>query len=145
MSGGRASSCPSPTRRSPDGREGSSRPFAFCYSPYDRLQRRKVKAMSKVAWIGLGVMGYPMAGHLKMRGHHDVVVFNRTKAKADAWAHAFGGTAAPTPAAAVRDADFIFTCVGDDNDLREVTLGSDGAFSALKCGAVAVDNTTASA
>jgi len=101
--------------------------------------------MSKVAWIGLGVMGYPMAGHLKMRGHHDVVVFNRTKAKADAWAHAFGGTAAPTPAAAVRDADFIFTCVGDDNDLREVTLGSDGAFSALKCGAVAVDNTTASA
>jgi len=101
--------------------------------------------MSKVAWIGLGVMGYPMAGHVKTRGHHDVVVFNRTKPKADAWAHAFGGTAAPTPAAAARDADFIFTCVGNDNDLREVTLGSEGAFSALKSGAVAVDNTTASA
>jgi 3-hydroxyisobutyrate dehydrogenase-like beta-hydroxyacid dehydrogenase len=101
--------------------------------------------MSKVAWIGLGVMGYPMAGHVKTRGHHDVVVFNRTNAKADAWAHAFGGTAAPTPAAAARDADFIFTCVGNDNDLREVTLGRDGAFSALKSGAVAVDNTTTSA
>jgi 3-hydroxyisobutyrate dehydrogenase len=101
--------------------------------------------MSKVAWIGLGVMGYPMAGHLKMRGHHDVVVFNRTRKRADAWVAEFGGTAAPTPAAAARDADFIFTCVGNDDDLREVTLGPDGAFSALKQGAVAIDNTTASA
>ena len=101
--------------------------------------------MSKVAWIGLGVMGYPMAGHLKMRGHHDVVVFNRTRKRADAWVAEFGGTAARTPAAAARDADFIFTCVGNDDDLREVTLGPDGAFSALKQGAVAIDNTTASA
>jgi 3-hydroxyisobutyrate dehydrogenase-like beta-hydroxyacid dehydrogenase len=101
--------------------------------------------MSKVAWIGLGVMGYPMAGHLKMRGYHDVVVFNRTTAKAEAWVAEFGGMAAPTPAAAARDADFVFTCVGNDNDLRSVTLGPDGAFSALRRGAVAIDNTTASA
>jgi 3-hydroxyisobutyrate dehydrogenase-like beta-hydroxyacid dehydrogenase len=90
-------------------------------------------------------MGYPMAGHLKMRGHHDVVVFNRTRKRADAWVADFGGTTAHTPAAAARDADFIFTCVGNDDDLREVTLGPDGAFSALKQGAVAIDNTTASA
>ena len=101
--------------------------------------------MSKVAWIGLGVMGFPMAGHLKTRGHHDVVVFNRTRVKAEAWVAEFGGTAAPTPAAAARDADFVFTCVGNDNDLRAVTLGPEGAFSALKQGAVAIDNTTASA
>jgi len=101
--------------------------------------------MSKVAWIGLGVMGYPMVGHLKMRGHHDVVVFNRTRKRAEAWVAEFGGTAARTPAAAARDADFIFTCVGNDDDLREVTLGPDGAFSVLKQGAVAIDNTTASA
>jgi 3-hydroxyisobutyrate dehydrogenase len=101
--------------------------------------------MSKVAWIGLGVMGYPMAGHLKTRGHHDVVVFNRTSAKAEAWVAEFGGKLAPTPAAAAQDADFIFTCVGNDNDLRAVTLGLDGAFSTLKPGAVAIDNTTASA
>ena len=101
--------------------------------------------MSKIAWIGLGVMGYPMAGHLKMRGHHDVVVFNRTRKRADAWVATFGGTAAPTPAAAARDADFIFTCVGNDDDLREVTLGPNGAFSGLKPDAVAIDNTTASA
>ncbi|HKA47066.1 MAG TPA: NAD(P)-dependent oxidoreductase [Methyloceanibacter sp.] len=101
--------------------------------------------MSKVAWIGLGVMGYPIARHLKTRGHHDVIVFNRTKAKADAWVDAFGGAAAPTPAEAARDADFVFICVGNDKDLREVTLGKDGAFQALKPGAVAIDNTTASA
>ena len=101
--------------------------------------------MSKVAWIGLGVMGYPMAGHLKMRGHHDIVVFNRTRKRAEAWVAEFGGTAAHTPAAAAHDADFIFTCVGNDDDLRQVTLGPDGAFSALKQGAVAIDNTTASA
>jgi 3-hydroxyisobutyrate dehydrogenase len=101
--------------------------------------------MSKVAWIGLGIMGYPMAGHLKMRGHHDVVVFNRTRKRAEAWVAEFGGTAAHTPAAAAHDSDFIFTCVGNDDDLREVTLGPDGAFSALKQGAVAIDNTTASA
>ena len=101
--------------------------------------------MSKVAWIGLGVMGYPMAGHIKSRGHHDVVVFNRTKAKADAWVAEFGGTAEPTPAAAAHDADFVFTCVGNDNDLRTVTLGPDGAFSTLRPSAVAIDTTTTSA
>ncbi|HSA66494.1 MAG TPA: NAD(P)-dependent oxidoreductase, partial [Methyloceanibacter sp.] len=101
--------------------------------------------MSKVAWIGLGVMGFPMAGHLKTRGHHDVVVFNRTRAKAEAWVAEFGGRAAPTPATAARDADFVFTCVGNDNDLRAVMLGPEGAFSTLKPGAVAIDNTTASA
>ena len=101
--------------------------------------------MSKVAWIGLGVMGYPMAGHLKTRGHHDVVVFNRTSAKAEAWVAEFGGRLAPTPAAAAQDADLVFTCVGNDNDLRAVTLGPEGTFSPLKPGAVAIDNTTASA
>jgi 3-hydroxyisobutyrate dehydrogenase-like beta-hydroxyacid dehydrogenase len=90
-------------------------------------------------------MGYPMVGHLKMRGHHDVVVFNRTRKRADAWVTEFGGIAAHTPTAAARDADFVFTCVGNDDDLREVTLGPDGAFSVLKQGAVAIDNTTASA
>jgi 3-hydroxyisobutyrate dehydrogenase len=104
-----------------------------------------METMTKVAWIGLGVMGYPMAGHLKTRGHHHVVVFNRTRAKAAAWIATFGGTAAPTPAAAAADADFVFTCVGNDDDVREVMLGPDGAFSTLKQGAVAIDNTTASA
>ncbi|MGI8724976.1 MAG: NAD(P)-dependent oxidoreductase [Methyloceanibacter sp.] len=101
--------------------------------------------MSKVAFIGLGVMGYRMAGHIKLRGGHDVVVFNRTKAKAEAWAERFAGSIAATPAAAAEGADFVFTCVGNDEDLRDVTLGEDGAFSTLKPGAVAIDNTTASA
>ena len=101
--------------------------------------------MSKVAFIGLGVMGYPMAGHIKMRGGHDVVVFNRTKARAEAWAAQYGGGIAATPAAAADGADFVATCVGNDAHLRDVTLGRDGAFSALKPGAVAIDNTTASA
>jgi 3-hydroxyisobutyrate dehydrogenase len=101
--------------------------------------------MSKVAFIGLGVMGFPLAGHLATRGHHDVVVFNRTSAKADAWVARFGGTAAPTPAAAAEGADFVFACVGNDDDLRAVTLGPDGALRALKPGAVFIDHTTASA
>jgi 3-hydroxyisobutyrate dehydrogenase len=101
--------------------------------------------MSKVAFIGLGVMGFPLAGHLATRGHHDVVVLNRTSAKADAWVARFGGTAAPTPAAAAEGADFVFACVGNDDDLRAVTLGPDGAFRALKPGAVFIDHTTASA
>lgn len=104
-----------------------------------------METVTKVAWIGLGIMGYPMAGHLKTRGRHHVVVFNRTRAKAAAWTATFGGTAAPTPAAAAADADFVFTCVGNDDDVREVMLGPDGAFSTLKQGAVAIDNTTASA
>ena len=101
--------------------------------------------MSKVAFIGLGVMGYPMASHVKLRGGHDVVVFNRTRAKAEAWAEQFAGSIAATPAAAAEGADFVFTCVGNDEDLRDVTLGEDGAFSTLKPGAVAIDNPTASA
>ena len=101
--------------------------------------------MSKIAFIGLGVMGYPMAGHLQKGGRHDVTVFNRTRAKADAWVAEFGGAAAASPADAAAGADFIFTCVGNDDHLREITLGPRGAFQALKPGAVAVDHTTASA
>jgi 3-hydroxyisobutyrate dehydrogenase len=101
--------------------------------------------MSKVAWIGLGVMGFPMAGHLKTRGGHDVVVFNRTRAKADAWVEKFGGRSAATPAEAAAGAEFVFTCVGNDDDLRQVTLGPRGTFAALGPGAIAIDHTTASA
>ena len=101
--------------------------------------------MSKVAFIGLGVMGFPMAGHLATRGQHDVAVYNRTRAKAEAWAAKFGGRIAATPADAARDADFVFTCVGNDEHLRDVTLEKNGAFEALKKGAIAVDHTTASA
>ena len=101
--------------------------------------------MSKAAWIGLGVMGFPMAGHLKTRGGHDVVVFNRTRKKAEDWAARFGGRLAETPAAEAEDADFVFTCVGNDDDLRAVTLGPDGVFGSLGRGAVYVDHTTASA
>jgi len=100
--------------------------------------------MSKIAWIGLGVMGFPLAGHLNTRGH-DVVVFNRTRAKAEAWAARFGGRLAATPAEAADGADFVFSCVGNDDDLREVTLGQHGAFGALGRGAIFVDHTTASA
>ena len=101
--------------------------------------------MSKVAWIGLGTMGFPMADHLKTRGGHDVTVFNRTRAKADAWVAKFGGRSAPSPAAAANGAEFVFSCVGNDNDLRAVTLGPDGAFQALGQGAIFIDHTTASA
>jgi 3-hydroxyisobutyrate dehydrogenase len=101
--------------------------------------------MAKVAWIGLGVMGYPMAGHIRRKGGHDLTVYNRSAAKAEAWAKEHGGKTAPTPAEAAKDADFVFCCVGNDNDLREVTLGAQGAFSSVKKGAVFIDNTTASA
>ena len=101
--------------------------------------------MAKVAWIGLGVMGYPMAGHIRKKGGHDLVVYNRNGAKAEAWAKEYGGTTAATPADAAKDADFVFCCVGNDNDLREVTLGAKGAFNTVKKGAVFIDNTTASA
>ncbi len=101
--------------------------------------------MAKVAWIGLGVMGYPMAGHIRKKGSHDLTVYNRNGAKAEAWAKEYGGATAPTPADAAKDADFVFCCVGNDNDLREVTLGAKGAFSAVRKGAVFIDNTTASA
>ena len=101
--------------------------------------------MAKVAFIGLGVMGYPMAGHLKVKGGHDVTVYNRTAAKAEAWAKQYGGKSAPTPAAAAEGADFVFTCVGNDDDLRSVATGKDGALSSMKNGAILIDNTTASA
>jgi len=100
--------------------------------------------MAKVAFIGLGVMGAPMARHLARAGH-DVTVYNRTPAKAQAWVAQHGGRSAATPAAAARDAEFLFSCVGDDPDLREVTLGPDGAFGAMAKDAVHVDHTTASA
>ena len=101
--------------------------------------------MAKVAFIGLGVMGYPMAGHLKRKGGHDVTVYNRTASKAANWAAEYGGFAAATPAGAADDADFVFTCVGNDDDLREVTIGPEGCIKAMKSGAILIDNTTASA
>ena len=101
--------------------------------------------MAKVAFIGLGVMGYPMAGHLKSRGGHDVTVYNRTAAKAEKWVSEFGGQSAPTPEEAADGCDFVFTCVGNDDDLRAVTTGDDGAFRGMKPGAIFIDNTTASA
>ena len=101
--------------------------------------------MAKVAFIGLGVMGFPMAGHLKEKGGHDVTVYNRTTAKAEAWVSKFGGRFGKTPAEAAEGADFVFTCVGNDDDLRSVTIGPDGVLSAMKPGAILVDNTTASA
>ena len=100
--------------------------------------------MAKLSFIGLGVMGAPMAGHLAAAGH-DVTVFNRSADKAEAWVGKYGGKSAPTPAAAAEDADAIFTCVGADRDLEEVILGADGAFSGMKRGALFVDHTTVSA
>ena len=101
--------------------------------------------MAKVAFLGLGVMGYPMAGHLKVKGGHEVTVYNRTAAKSQKWVEQFGGRAAPTPKAAAEGQDFVMACVGNDDDLREVTLGADGAFHDIARGAVFVDHTTASA
>jgi 3-hydroxyisobutyrate dehydrogenase len=101
--------------------------------------------MAKVAFLGLGVMGYPMAGHLKAKGGHELTVYNRTFAKAEAWAKQHGGTAARTPKEAAAGQDFVFCCVGNDDDLRAVTIGPDGAFQAMAAGAVFIDNTTASA
>jgi 3-hydroxyisobutyrate dehydrogenase-like beta-hydroxyacid dehydrogenase len=98
----------------------------------------------KVAFLGLGVMGYPMAGHLARAGHH-VTVYNRTAAKAAAWTAEFGGTPAATPAAAAAGAELVFACVGNDEDLRSVTLGEQGALASMQAGAVFVDHTTASA
>jgi len=97
-----------------------------------------------VAFIGLGVMGYPMAGYIS-KGGHNVTVFNRTKSKAEKWIKEHKGKLAETPAEAAKDAEYIFTCVGNDNDLREVTFGDKGAFKTIKKGSVYIDNTTASA
>jgi len=101
--------------------------------------------MAKVAFLGLGVMGYPMAGHLKNKGGHEVTVYNRTMATAEKWVAQYGGGAAPAPKAAAKGQDLIFCCVGNDNDLREVTLGPNGAYHGVRKGAVFVDHTTASA
>lgn len=100
--------------------------------------------MAKVSFIGLGVMGYPMAGHLATGGH-EVTVYNRNAAKAEAWVAKHGGRSAPTPKAAAKGSEIVFSCVGNDNDLRAVTLGEDGAFAGMANGALFVDHTTASA
>ena len=100
--------------------------------------------MARVAFLGLGVMGYPMAGHLKKKGH-DVTVYNRTAARAERWVEEFGGRSARTPSESAREQEFVFACVGDDADLRAVTTGAQGAFGTLEKGAIFVDHTTASA
>ena len=97
-----------------------------------------------VAFIGLGVMGYPMAGYISKAGHN-VTVFNRTKSKAEKWIGEYKGKIADTPAEAAKDVEYIFTCVGNDNDLKEVTFGNNGAFKTIKKGSIYIDNTTASA
>jgi 3-hydroxyisobutyrate dehydrogenase len=106
------------------------------------IRRRE---LSKVAFLGLGTMGFPMAGHLKTRGRHDVIVYNRTAATAAKWVDKFGGASAPTPRRAAAGCDVVLACVGNDNDLRAVTLGEEGAFAGMRPGAVFVDHTTASA
>ena len=97
-----------------------------------------------VTFIGLGVMGYPMAGYISKAGHN-VTVFNRTTSKADAWLNKYKGSKAETPAKAAEGADYIFTCVGNDNDLKEVTFGEKGIFKTISKEAIYIDNTTASA
>jgi 3-hydroxyisobutyrate dehydrogenase-like beta-hydroxyacid dehydrogenase len=101
--------------------------------------------MAKVAFLGLGVMGYPMAGHLLKKGGHDVTVYNRTAAKAQQWAKEHGGKHAPTPREAAKDCDFVLMCVGNDDDVRSVAYGDNGVLAGMKKGAILVDHTTASA
>jgi 3-hydroxyisobutyrate dehydrogenase-like beta-hydroxyacid dehydrogenase len=105
---------------------------------YDPIESRTV------AFLGLGVMGHPMAGHLARAGHR-VTVYNRTASKSAAWAKEYGGASAPSPREAAAGADIVFACVGNDDDLRSVTIGPDGAFAGMKPGAIFVDHTTASA
>jgi 3-hydroxyisobutyrate dehydrogenase-like beta-hydroxyacid dehydrogenase len=101
--------------------------------------------MAKVAFLGLGVMGYPMAGHLQKKGGHDVTVYNRTSAKAQQWAKEYGGKHAATPREAGKDCDFVMMCVGNDDDVRSVVYGDSGALAGMKRGAILVDHTTDSA
>ena len=101
--------------------------------------------MAKVAFLGLGVMGYPMAGHLKKKGGHEVTVYNRSAAKAQQWVKEYGGQSAPTPKEAAQGCDFVMMCVGNDDDVRAVAYGDSGALAGLKKGAILVDHTTASA
>src|SRR5262249_19122971 len=107
--------------------------------------RAQEDRMAKVAFLGLGVMGFPMAGHLKNKGGHDVTVYNRSAAKAEQWVGKYGGKSAKTPKEAAAGQDFVMACVGNDNDLRDVMLGDNGAFAGMAKGAVLVDHTTASA
>src|SRR3954469_2750580 len=100
-----------------------------------------VSSPRRVAFLGLGVMGHPMAGHLARAGHR-VTVYNRTAAKAEQWVKEYGGRAARTPKDAARDADLVFACVGNDDDLRSVVLGDDGAYAGMRRGAIFVDHTT---
>jgi 3-hydroxyisobutyrate dehydrogenase len=101
--------------------------------------------MAKLAFLGLGVMGYPMAGHLQKKGGHEVTVYNRTAAKAQQWAREFGGKHAATPREAAKDCDFVMLCVGNDDDVRSVVYGDNGALVGMRRGAILVDHTTASA
>jgi len=101
--------------------------------------------MAKIAFLGLGVMGYPMAGHLLKKGGHDVTVYNRTPAKAAQWVKEYGGKSAASPKEAAQDKDFVLMCVGNDDDVRSVAYGDNGALAGLKKGAIFVDHTTASA
>jgi len=101
--------------------------------------------MAKVAFLGLGVMGYPMAGHLLKKGGHDVTVYNRSAAKAQQWVKEYGGKHAATPREAAKDCDFVMMCVGNDDDVRSVVYGDNGALAGMKKGAILVDHTTASA
>src|ERR1044071_1881752 len=101
--------------------------------------------MAKLAFLGLGVMGYPMAGHLLKKGGHDVTVYNRTAAKAQQWAKEYGGRSAATPREAAKDCDFVMMCVGNDDDVRSVVYGDNGVLSGMKKGAILVDHTTAAA
>ncbi|HUG60832.1 MAG TPA: NAD(P)-dependent oxidoreductase [Methylomirabilota bacterium] len=134
------------SRRGPAAKErpDKRRPRRYTTVRSTRPQQRET-TLAKVAFIGLGVMGFPMAGHLKSRGGHETTVYNRTAAKAEAWAAKFGGDVRTTPREAAENADFVFACVGNDDDLRSVTVGGDGAFAGMKPGAVFVDHTTASA
>ena len=110
-----------------------------CSFPYKEMR------VAKLTYIGLGAMGFPMAGHLAAKGGNEVTVYNRTPARAEAWVAKFGGRAAATPARAAEGADVVFSCVGDDPDLREIALGANGAFQVMSKDAVYVDHTTASA
>lgn len=101
--------------------------------------------MAKVSFLGLGVMGYPMAGHLLKKGGHDVTVYNRSPAKAEQWVKEYGGKSAATPREAAQGADFVLMCVGNDDDVRLVAYGDNGALAGLRKGAILVDHTTASA
>ena len=101
--------------------------------------------MAKVSFLGLGVMGYPMAGHLLKKGGHDVTVYNRSPAKAAQWVKEYGGKSAPTPKEAAQGADFVLMCVGNDDDVRSIAFGDKGVLAGIGKGAILVDHTTASA